>query len=199
MRSRPRHPGPWSSQLPRILEQLGRAGDKRGLAKAHGLLSTVHWFDGRATAAAEVIRRVAEHALNAGDANLRSHVLAQLHRDPDSRPYEHSGDRARARCARARGPRPVPRRVYRVGKRPTSAASGTIRRATAANRASPRAVPCLGMPLAVAGCDRELAVIALSEANPSRAIETLLRARARGAPPPCRQSIQNPGAPRARL
>jgi class 3 adenylate cyclase len=63
--------------LPRILERLAKAGDDRGLAKAHMVAFWVHWLATQATAAGEELRRVAEHARRAGDGGMRSRALAQ--------------------------------------------------------------------------------------------------------------------------
>ena len=40
------------SQLPGLLEELAKAGDERGLAKAHLVAFLPHWLDTRATPAA---------------------------------------------------------------------------------------------------------------------------------------------------
>ncbi len=64
-----------ASQLGGVLEQLQRAGDERGLAKAHLVAFLTHWAVSRATPAGEEARLAAEHASNAGDNGLRSRAL----------------------------------------------------------------------------------------------------------------------------
>ncbi len=63
------------SVLPSALELLARAGDERGLAKAHLAAYRVHWAAGRATAAGAQARLAAAHARAVGDEGLRSHAL----------------------------------------------------------------------------------------------------------------------------
>jgi class 3 adenylate cyclase len=61
--------------LPRVMENLARAGDERGLARAHLTARLVHVLASRATPAAEEARQAAEHAERAGDGRLRSRAL----------------------------------------------------------------------------------------------------------------------------
>jgi tetratricopeptide (TPR) repeat protein len=63
------------SQLPAMLEELGRVGDDRGIARGRMLAFWVNWGANRATAAADQVRRAAEHARLAGDAGLWSRAL----------------------------------------------------------------------------------------------------------------------------
>ncbi len=63
------------SILPPAVGLLARAGDERGLAKAHLAAWRVHWARGHATAAGEQARLAAIHARAAGDEGLRSHAL----------------------------------------------------------------------------------------------------------------------------
>ena len=64
------------SQLPAMLEQLTRAGDDPGLAKAHTAGQWVHWLAGRATAAGEQAGLAAAHARAAGDERLHARALS---------------------------------------------------------------------------------------------------------------------------
>jgi DNA-binding SARP family transcriptional activator len=61
--------------LPGTLERLSRAGDERGLARAHMAAVSVHWMACRATSAAEHARLAAEHAGRAGNAGLRARAV----------------------------------------------------------------------------------------------------------------------------
>ena len=63
------------SQLPAMLDELARVGDDRGIARARMLAFWVNWGANRATAAADQVRRAAEHAQLAGDAGLRARAL----------------------------------------------------------------------------------------------------------------------------
>jgi tetratricopeptide (TPR) repeat protein len=63
------------SILPDALQRLARAGDERGLARAHLAAYRVHWSAGRVTAAGEAAKIAAGHARAAGDEGLRSHAL----------------------------------------------------------------------------------------------------------------------------
>ena len=71
------------SRLPAMLEQLARAGDERGIAKAHLAAFWVHWLASRGAPATEQVRLAAKHAQIAGDDRLRAralglHVLALM-------------------------------------------------------------------------------------------------------------------------
>jgi class 3 adenylate cyclase/tetratricopeptide (TPR) repeat protein len=63
------------SKLPGILAALERAGDERGLARAHWLAFNAQWTACRASAAAEQARLTATHARAAGDMGLAARAL----------------------------------------------------------------------------------------------------------------------------
>ncbi|MGO9975844.1 MAG: BTAD domain-containing putative transcriptional regulator [Solirubrobacteraceae bacterium] len=63
------------SILPAVLESLARAGDERGLAKAHIAAWRVHWAAGQVTAAGADASLAAAHARAVGDEGARSHAL----------------------------------------------------------------------------------------------------------------------------
>ena len=63
------------STLPRMLEELARAHDDRGLAKAHMLAFWQRWTASQAIPAAEQVRLAAQHARAAGDIGLWSRAL----------------------------------------------------------------------------------------------------------------------------
>ncbi len=65
------------SMLPEMLERLARAGDERGLARAHNAAVMVHWAACRTTEAAQEARLAADHAGAAGDEGLRSRYLGR--------------------------------------------------------------------------------------------------------------------------
>ena len=54
---------------------LAKAGDERGIARAHLAARMVHVLESKATPAAERARLAAEHAGRAGDEGLRSRAL----------------------------------------------------------------------------------------------------------------------------
>ncbi len=63
------------SKLPQLFDQLGRAGDLRGLAKAHMLSFYQHQMASRAAPAGEQARLAAEYAARAGDEGLKARAL----------------------------------------------------------------------------------------------------------------------------
>jgi class 3 adenylate cyclase len=63
------------AKLPRMLEELTRSRDDRGLAKGYMLAFWQQWTAYRATLAAEEVRLAADHARKAGDTGLRSRAL----------------------------------------------------------------------------------------------------------------------------
>jgi class 3 adenylate cyclase len=63
-------------QLSSIIDRLARAGDDRGLAKAHLAGQWLHWLKGRATAAGAQAARAAAHARSAGDQRLYARAVS---------------------------------------------------------------------------------------------------------------------------
>jgi class 3 adenylate cyclase len=63
-------------QLPSMIDRLARAGDDRGLAKAHLAGQWLHWLGGRATAAGAQAARAAAHARAAGDQRLHARAVS---------------------------------------------------------------------------------------------------------------------------
>jgi DNA-binding SARP family transcriptional activator/class 3 adenylate cyclase len=61
--------------LPGLLRYLARAGDERGIARAHLAMRMMHVLESKATPAAEQARLAAEHAGRAGDEGLQSRAL----------------------------------------------------------------------------------------------------------------------------
>jgi len=64
------------SRLPGMLQHFARAGDERGLARAHMCAFSLHLVKGHGVAARDELRLAAEHARNAGDEGLREQALA---------------------------------------------------------------------------------------------------------------------------
>jgi class 3 adenylate cyclase/tetratricopeptide (TPR) repeat protein len=75
IRARPHEAAAIEAALPAMLEQLDRAGDERGMAKAHLAAYWVHWSRSHATAAGHQVRLAAEHARRAFDDGLRLRAL----------------------------------------------------------------------------------------------------------------------------
>jgi tetratricopeptide (TPR) repeat protein len=63
------------SMLPGMLRSLARAGDERGIARAHWGAFWVHWGSNHAVEAGEQVKLAAEHARLAGDEGLRARAL----------------------------------------------------------------------------------------------------------------------------
>lgn len=63
------------AKLPRMLSELARSQDDRGLAKAHMMAFWLRWTANQATLAAEQVRLAAEHARKAGDMGLWSRAV----------------------------------------------------------------------------------------------------------------------------
>jgi class 3 adenylate cyclase/tetratricopeptide (TPR) repeat protein len=64
--------------LPEVIEELQRAGDERGLAKAQLAQFQVHWLGSRAKPAAEAALAAAAHADRAGDRGLLGQAVGWL-------------------------------------------------------------------------------------------------------------------------
>ena len=62
-------------ELPRIIERFERAGDDRGLAKAHMAWCELYWLYSQAKPAAEHATLSAEHAKRAGDLGLQAKAI----------------------------------------------------------------------------------------------------------------------------
>jgi class 3 adenylate cyclase/tetratricopeptide (TPR) repeat protein len=67
--------GMFESLLPDLLDGFQRAGDERGIARAHMSLCFAHWLKSRATPAGEHAALAAEHARRAGDEGMRARAL----------------------------------------------------------------------------------------------------------------------------
>lgn len=164
-----------SSTLPAMLEQLARAGDERGIAKAHMLAFWVHWAANRATLAAEQVRLAAEHARSAQDNGLRSVALgwyvatliygpqpaAAISRELEAIERDHPGPYLTAHVAIGRG------EVARLEERFDDA-----RRLT---QHALEGFLALGMTPMAASCRQSLARIEFSAGDAAAARASLLR------------------------
>ena len=161
--------------LPGVLEHLARAGDERGIARAHLAERMVHVLESRATPAAEQAHLAAEHARRAGDDGLRSralglYVTSIMYGRQDARAIAQELDRierdepgsylaARIDLARGEGARLEGR---------FDDARRLMQRAIEGFRA-------LGMPENEAACEQDLARMELCAGKPHAALVSLLR------------------------
>ncbi len=166
------------SRLPRMLEELRRSGDDRGLAKAHMLAFWTRWTASQATLAGAEVRLAARHARTAGDTGLWSRALGwyvatliygpqnatMIAAELDAIEAEQHGPYLAAFVDLGRG------EVERLGRRFAEACRLT-ERALAAFRA-------LGIHTMAATCEQTLAWIELSEGDVAEALASLLRADA---------------------
>ena len=164
--------------LPGLLDKLARAGDDRGLARAHLTARLVHALASRATPAAEEARLAAEHAGRSQDEGLRSRALglyvtsimygtqdaAAIGRELDRIGREEPGSYLAARIDLARG------EVARLEGR-FDAARRTMNRAISGFQS-------LGMPENEAACEQDLARMELCAADPQAALAALARSDA---------------------
>jgi DNA-binding SARP family transcriptional activator/class 3 adenylate cyclase len=161
--------------LPGVLEHLTRAGDERGIARAHLAERMVHVLESRATPAAEQARLAAEHARHAGDEGLRSRALGlyvtsimygqqdagAIAQELDRIARDQPGSYLAARVDLARG------EVARLEGR-FDDARRLMRRAIEGFQA-------LGMPENEAACEQDLARMELCAGDPTTALASLLR------------------------
>jgi class 3 adenylate cyclase len=166
------------SSLPRMLDELARSSDDRGLAKAHMLAFWLRWTATEATFAGEEVRLAAEHARRGGDVGLWSRALGwyiatliygpqaaeRISEELDEIERETPGPYLGACVYLGRA------EVERLGLRFVEA-----------RRLTERALDCfvaLGMQTMVATCEQSFAWIELSAGDPGAAIASLLRSDA---------------------
>ena len=161
--------------LPGVLEHLGRAGDERGIARAHLAARLVHALASRATPAAEQARLAAEHARRAGDEGLRSRALGlyvtsimygrqnagAIAQELDRIERDKPGSYLAARIDLARG------ELARLG--------GQFDDARRLMRRAIESFQALGMPENVAACEQDLARTELCAEDPRAALASLQR------------------------
>jgi DNA-binding SARP family transcriptional activator/class 3 adenylate cyclase len=164
--------------LPGILEQLARAGDERGMARAHLATRMAHVLESRATAAADQARLAAEHARRAGDEGLRARALGMyltsimygrqdahaIAKELDRIERDKPGSYLAARIDLTRG------EVARLG--------GRFEDATRLMHRAIEGFQALGMPWYEAHCEQDLARMQLSAEDPNAAMASLMRSDA---------------------
>jgi class 3 adenylate cyclase/tetratricopeptide (TPR) repeat protein len=174
--ARPREAGKQiASRLPAMLQQLGHAGDERGIARAHMLAFWMHWTANQATLAAEEVRLAAEHALAAGDNGMRARALGwyvatlmygpcdatAMARELDAIAREQPGPYLNAYVDQGRGEvRRLEGRFYDARRLTMRAMDGFT---------------ALGMVTVAAACAQSLARIELSAGDPTAARAALVR------------------------
>jgi class 3 adenylate cyclase/tetratricopeptide (TPR) repeat protein len=165
--------------LPALLEQLTKAGDDRGIAKAHMAAVDMRVLSARFTPAGEHARLAAEHARKAGDEGLRSRALTAyisaitygrqhartIALELDAIEREEPGPQLKARVERGRGDVALLGSRFSEARRLTEHALEIIR--------------TLGMPEREAACEEQRARIEMSAGDPEAAVAMLLRADAK--------------------
>ena len=163
------------SQLPGLLEQLARAGDDRGLAKAHMVAFWGHWVGAsRATRAAEDARLAAEHARNAGDEGLRSralgsYLLAVRCGPQDARVIANELD-----AIEREEPGPYLAACVDLGRGELEQLEGRLGEARRLTQHAIDELRAIGMHTMAGGCQQVLAETQLWEGDPAGALASLL-------------------------
>ncbi len=166
------------SMLPRMLEELTRSGDNRGLAKAHMLAFWMRWTASRATLAGEEVRLAARHAREAGDVGLWSRALGWYVATLIYGPQNARTIAAELVAIEAEEPGPYLAAFVDLGR-------GEVERLDRcfadARRLTERALEgfrALGMHTMAATCEQSLAWIELSRGDAVAALASLRRADA---------------------
>ncbi len=162
------------AQLPVLLKRLARAGDERGLAKAHMVAFWVQWGASRATPAADQARLAAEHARNAGDEGLRSRALGWY---IATLIYGRQDARTMARelnIIEHEEPGPYLAACVDVGRAELERLAGRFGDARRLAQRASEGLRDLGMRTRAAAFGHDLARIGFSEGDPAAALASLL-------------------------
>ncbi|MDQ6817934.1 MAG: AAA family ATPase, partial [Actinomycetota bacterium] len=163
------------SNLPRMLEQLARSSDDRGLAKAHMLAFWLRWTASQATLAGEEVRLAAEHARKGGDVGLSSRALGWYVATLIYGPQDAGMISNELDAIERESPGPYLGAYVDLGRAEVERLG---RRFAEARRLSQRALDCfagLGMRTMVATCEQSAAWIELAAGDPGAAVASLLR------------------------
>jgi class 3 adenylate cyclase/tetratricopeptide (TPR) repeat protein len=166
------------SSLPRMLDELSRCEDDRGLAKAHMLAFWMQWTSSRATLAGEEVRLAARHARKAGDIGLWSRALGWYVATLIYGPQSARAIAAELDAIEEEQPGPYLAAFVDLGR---GEVERLDRRFGDARRLTERALEgfrALGMHTMAATCEQSLAWIELSKGDAASALESLLRADA---------------------
>jgi tetratricopeptide (TPR) repeat protein len=161
------------SVLPRLIEQLTRAGDERALANAHLVGVQLNWMLGRFAAANEQARLAAEHARRAGDDGLRSkaigYFLGGLILGPNS--AETMAHELAALESEQLGPYAEAFMQHVRGE--LARLSGDFPEARRLTRAAIERFLALGINAMAGGCYHQLGPMEVQAGNPTRALAAL--------------------------
>jgi class 3 adenylate cyclase/tetratricopeptide (TPR) repeat protein len=163
------------SSLPRMLEELVRSSDDRGLAKAHMLAFWMWWTASQATLAGEELRLAADHARRHGDVGLWSRALGWRVATLIYGPQNTETISAELDAIDRAEPGPYLRACVDLGRAEVERLEG---RFAEARRLTDRALAgfgALGMHTMIATSEQSSASIELSAGDPAAAIASLLR------------------------
>ncbi len=163
---------------PRMLDAFERAGDQRGLAKAHWLAFWVHWADSRAALAAAEVRLAAEHARAAGDIGLWSRALGWYVASLIYGPSDAAAISSELEAISAEEPGPYLAACVELGWAEARRLEGQFAPALGHAATARETFRALGMRTMAATCDQASAAIELSGDRAEAAIGYLERSDA---------------------
>ena len=163
---------------PRMLDAFERAGDQRGLAKAHWLAFWVHWADSRAALAAAEVRLAAEHARAAGDTGLWSRALGWYVASLIYGPSDAAAISSELEAISAEEPGPYLAACVELGWAEARRLEGQFAPALGHAATARETFRSLGMRTMAATCDQASAAIELSRDRADAAIGYLERSDA---------------------
>ena len=163
------------SILPRMLDELTRAGDDRGLAKAHMLSFWARWTASQATLAAEQVRLAAEHARKAGDIGLSSRALGWYVATLIYGPRNAGTIGAELDAIERDQPGPYLTAFVDLGRGEVARLNGRFDEARRLIHRALDAFRALGAQRMAATCEQSLAWIELSEGDAADALDALRR------------------------
>ncbi len=164
------------AMLPRMLEELSRSGDNRGLAKAHMLAFWMRWTASRATLAGEEVRLAARHAREAGDAGLWSRALGWYVATLIWGPQNARTIAAELVAIEAEEPGPYLAAFVDLGRGEVERLDRCFAKAHRLTERALEGFRTLGMHTMAATCEQSLAWIELSRGDAAAALASLRRA-----------------------
>jgi tetratricopeptide (TPR) repeat protein len=161
------------SRLDPLLDQLTKAGDERGIAKAHMIALMRHLFGGQMRRAAEEARLTALHAARAGDEALRIWALGRYAMMLKAGPEHADTIERELDEIERRGHGPYIDALIKLGRGEVARLRGDFDQAREFTQRGISTIEGLGMP-AMGGLS--LALIEFSAGQPQAGIDSLARA-----------------------